>query len=866
MSRRRSEPRVMITERLGSYLILSVLCLSLLCLHIHHAHAGALPFQNLECPLLVGSTDVESIDIGGDGITDFVCVGRFVFAGATRLDSPIPPITEMVHVIIRNRGGEWRSAQSFSANGNVESLCVSDMNDDGLDDLLLVTRVYPILTLACYLQAPDGTLVPGADMILSGEDRTRYPLPIGDHSGRVLVLNTGFSAQEPALVGELLQFEPANGFRSLWTDSLRASFGWLRADTADILPTQSGGIVITTGSMPLGICVGIPMGSDGWGEPFQLPLQYRDADELLILERNGRSEAWCWLASSIDTLRMMSLVGDGEGLEVTAMPIAGMSPDSLTNTFNGACARDSSAYFWYTWNDIAEQSFVSVIEVSPTNDVSVVSRWPKPPGSALRMALRADAEPELVWAGQGGNLTVPVLTGPPGRAPDRAIPIQGSLACADFNGDGFPDVVTEANSAGIPDTIQLLMGLGRSPWFGDAAAIGAFDYVGGGCAADLDGDGDTDVVLAALDYTDSSTSFVPAFWDGASLRCREDRKVAAWSRVEKFYIGDFDRDSRPEVLGVWTNLAALFEWTPDQQPLPRVNIRMPDHTKVVGVGDLDGEQGEEIVTTSRISSSKVSLEVRKFDPAAGALSEPLASWEAADGFGLVADLDGRGEPGVCWFGRESVEYVRLERPSARPVGRISLPLPLLWGYAEASARDIDADGRTDIVIQGVGAQGRFEVILDPLGEPLDRVLTFDDEPALHRAVSIQVPGWVDLDRDGDLDLVAAREDGFYVMPNEALNSGDEAPRLLWVRPTSSNPCRDAVRFAVRLDAGGALSVEMFDAVGRRVWQESRGAPADHWLEIRADRRAGRRPLPSGVYLLRFGVNGKSDVRRVVFVD
>jgi hypothetical protein len=293
---------------------------------------------------------------------------------------------------------------------------------------------------------------------------------------------------------------------------------------------------------------------------------------------------------------------------------------------------------------------------------------------------------------------------------------------------------------------------------------------------------------------------------------------------------------------------------------------MPDHTEVVGVGDLDGEQGEEIVTSRRISSSKVSLEVRKFDPAAGALSEPLASWEAPDGFGLVADLEGRGEPGVCWFGRESVEYVRLERPSARPVGRLSLPLPLLWGYAEASARDIDADGRTDIVIQEVGSQGRFEMILDPLGEPVDRVLTFDDEPALHRAVSIQVPGWVDLDRDGDLDLVVAREDGFYVVPNEALNPGGEAPRLLWVRPTSTNPCRDAARFAVRLDAGGTLSVEMFDAVGRRVWQDNREAPADHWLEIRADRRAGRMPLPSGVYFLRFGVNGKSAVRRVVFVQ
>ena len=67
-----------------------VLCLSILCLHAGRAHAESLPLPDLVSPLLVGGQIVEPIDIGGDGITDFVSAGRSVFDGTTRLDSPVP--------------------------------------------------------------------------------------------------------------------------------------------------------------------------------------------------------------------------------------------------------------------------------------------------------------------------------------------------------------------------------------------------------------------------------------------------------------------------------------------------------------------------------------------------------------------------------------------------------------------------------------------------------------------------------------------------------------------------------------------------------------------------------------------------------
>ena len=846
--------------------LLFVLYFSILCLSARHADAESLPLQNLECPLLVGSTNVESIDIAGDGVTDFVCVGRFVFEGKTRLDSPVPVTSHMVHVVVRDREGEWRLGQSFPAGGNVQKLSVIDMNHDGLDDVLLTTRAYPIHTLACYLQAPDGTLVPSGNTILSETDSTRYPEPVGDDSGRVLVLHTGYSAEGYPLVGQLLQFDPASGFRSLWTDSLETDFGHMYPNYAQILPTPSGGIVMSPGTEPWGIRVGIPMDSAGWGMPFQLPVQYRDEDELLVLRRNGRSEAWCWLASSIDTLRLMSPREDGDGLIATTIPIAGMTPDSLGNTFNWACARDSVAYFWYTWNGIRQQSFQNVIELSPRNEASIVSRWPRPIGSPYHMAFTPGKKAEFLWIGRGGWILVPALAGPPNRAPDRTVPIRAALTSADFNRDGFPDVVAEIDTTGGPSPIRLLTGLGRSPWFEDAGELGSFDVAETGCAGDLDGDGDKDAVLVVQNYGGVAPMFVPAFWDGVSLRCRNDSKIdVPGARNTKIYFGDFDGDSRSEVLGTWRNQMVLCSWTADQRPDQRIGISMSGYTEVVGVGDLDGERGDEIVTASHVSYSKVRIDVRKFDPTTGALSDSLASWEAPDGFGLVTDLDGRGELGLYWCGNESAEYVRFERPSARPVDRVALPHLLLSGFMEASAQDIDADGRADLVIQGVGETGYFEVILDPLGDPWDRVLTLDDEPALHLPVSVQVPGWVDVDRDGDLDLVAVREDGLYVVSNEVLSPGDEPPRLLWVRPTSPNPCPDEARFAVQLEAGGSLSVKMFDVTGRQVRQESRAASAGSWLEVTADRREGGEPLPSGVYFLRLEANGTSVVRRVVFL-
>lgn len=848
------------------YILPALLCLSILCLHAGCAHAGSLPLPDLESPLLVGSQSVEPIDIGGDGITDFVSVGRSVFDGTTRLDSPVPVTSHMVHIIVRDREGVWRLRQSFSAGGIVQRLSVVDMNHDGLDDLLLTTRVYPIHTLTCYLQSPDGALVRSGDSVLSETDVSRYPEPVGDDSGRVLVLQTGYSLEGYPLVGQMLQFDRTSGFQSIWTDTLWTAFGNLYPDYARILPTSSGGIVMSPGTRPLGICVGVPMDSVGWGAAFELPVQYRGEDELLILRRDGRSEAWCWLASSIDTLRLMTPREDGEGMSARSIPIAGVTPDSRTNTFNWACARDSIAYFWYTWNGFPEQSFLSVIEVSSRNEAALVSRWPRPSGSPYHMAFDPDERAELVWSGRGGLTLVPAMAGPPNRAPDRAVPIRTVLASADFNGDGFADVVAQIDTTGLLPPVRLLTGLGRPPWFEDAGELGFFDRAEAGCVGDLDGDGDEDVLLAVRNYDDASPMLVPAFWDGVSLRCRYDSRIdVPLGRDAKLYFGDFNGDSRSEVLEAWPGEMMLCSWTADQRPDERIGISTSASTSVVGVGDLDGEQGEEIVTATHVTYSKVRINVRKFDPATGALSDSLANWEAPSGFGLVADLDGRGDLGLYWCGSENAEYVRFEHPTAQPVDRVALPHPLLSGYLEGSAQDIDADGRTDLVIQSVGETGCFEVILDPLGDPWDRVLLLNDEPALHIPVSLQVPGWVDVDRDGDLDLVEVRQDGFYVASNEAVSPGDESPRLLRVRPTSANPCPEEARFAVRLEAGGNVSVELFNAAGRRVRHESRAAPAGGWLEVTADREVGGEPLPSGVYFLRLKANGASVVRRVVFV-
>jgi hypothetical protein len=91
------------------------------------------------------------------------------------------------------------------------------------------------------------------------------------------------------------------------------------------------------------------------------------------------------------------------------------------------------------------------------------------------------------------------------------------------------------------------------------------------------------------------------------------------------------------------------------------------------------------------------------------------------------------------------------------------------------------------------------------------------------------------------------------------------PAAFTLLPAWPNPARGSTRLLFSLDGDREISLQVFDATGRRVRSLAEGSytPGYHAVlfDGRDDMGAG---LPSGVYFYRLGSNGRAATGRVVF--
>src|SRR2546423_4997011 len=340
-----------------------------------------------------------------------------------------------------------------------------------------------------------------------------------------------------------------------------------------------------------------------------------------------------------------------------------------------------------------------------------------------------------------------------GVSPDPAAMTGGGLCALDYNNDGWVDLfVVNSYSQANVDRWQKHGGLPRSALFRNTG--GRFRNVtrtsgaglavrGQGCvAADLNGDGYNDLFITAdgqnkLLWNNGNGTFTQGAW-AAGIRSHGWHTSAA--------VADVNGDGRPDLF--------VAGYTDVYLPISGSAAGFPNN--YAGVRDLLYlNTGRDKHGRSRFREVGVQagLEAARFDHSLGA---------------VFSDFDGDGRPDL--YVANDGDPNRLYQNVAWPGGRRADPAGLGFRFEEraagagvadpnagmgVAAGDFNGDGRTDLFISNSRGQGHAVYTGQ---RPLASGSSFTDvrtafEPAFGKTFSGWGASWVDLDLDGNLDLV-----------------------------------------------------------------------------------------------------------------
>ena len=457
--------------------------------------------------------------------------------------------------------------------------------------------------------------------------------------------------------------------------------------------------------------------------------------------------------------------------------------------------------------------------------------------------LDGDRAPELFW----GDFFAPSLfffsnVGTP-TAPDLVLaserfPVGQPLTSGGYNAPTYGDVDRDGDA-------DLVVGVQRGLCFQSRTAVSNLIYFeNAGTAQDPDLQIRTDRMIVALDVGSRSTAaFADLDGDGdldmvlANESNPDDPSRANLVRYEN--TGTATAPAFRQVDADWLELAYDF------------GAYAPTFADVDGDGDLDllvGGFNGRFALLRNVGTASAPDFVREDD-----------RWQGIDlgqyGRGSLGDLDGDGDLDV--LGGASNGRVRFYRnlgtaaearfetaPNGAPSDAdaafaLEIGLPeTVTGDSAPALGDLDGDGDLDALIGTATGELR---VFENVGTPTaPRFSETDAVPSGRRRTA---PTLADLDGDGRPEIVAGTSDGGFLFWRQSVETG-AAPGPaggsdLRVVP---NPSTGAVTFR----AGAATGdVTVFDARGRRVVALALAAGTATW-----DGTVGGEPVAAGVYVAR----------------
>lgn len=324
------------------------------------------------------------------------------------------------------------------------------------------------------------------------------------------------------------------------------------------------------------------------------------------------------------------------------------------------------------------------------------------------------------------------------------------VEAADLDGDGDLDVLATASNGNQVSWFENLDGQGS---FGPAVVISsvafeALDVL----AADLDGDGDEDVVWAA-----GNADRVAWHRNNGTGQFTGPLDVTLPGHVDEpitVYAADLDGDGDVDILSASANDDRVA-WYPNLDGLgtfgvQRIITTAVDEAESVHAADIDGDGDLDALSASSSDGKVAWYSNQGGNPPLFGPQQLIASTPGA-GIVSTADMDGDGDPDVLSAAAGTNAVIWNENLGG---GVFGPPLPTHPAGDPAGpycTADVDADGDLDIVIVAAPDAVTWYENTNGLGAfgPRQIISTSALDPSAVTAA--------DIDGDGDLDLLSASE-------------------------------------------------------------------------------------------------------------
>jgi VCBS repeat protein len=337
-------------------------------------------------------------------------------------------------------------------------------------------------------------------------------------------------------------------------------------------------------------------------------------------------------------------------------------------------------------------------------------------------------------------------------------PVENStgVVSADFNGDGFADVVAlstvlpqvSANPSNLKAYLSTAPGVFAAPVF----TPDGFNplYL---ASADLNGDGHPDVVSASFD-----DGVLAVFFNNQTTPGSFNPPLVLNSPgASQLAIADMNGDSLPDLVSADFNVSLFVQTSPGTFAAP-ISL-YPAGANWVALGDLNGDGATDVALTD---NAGVKVLMHTGAPTGTTFAAPVTVFTQSPNFNVVggniiaiADVDGDGlndlvitDPGPTG-GMSPAVYVLLQNPANH--GTFLAPI----GYAIATqdlaqsilVKDLQGSGKLDIVI---GGRKSVTVLLhDPANPGKFLPATIYPAPGANEIAVADING------DGKLDIVVS---------------------------------------------------------------------------------------------------------------